>query len=95
MVIVSGFLRVAAADRDAYLAGCREVVEQARSAPGGLDFAISADLVDPERINIFERWASQADVERFRGDGASDDQAAAIIGAEVSEFDVTGERSLS
>ncbi len=28
--------------------------------PGCLDFALSADLVEPGRINIFERWESQA-----------------------------------
>jgi quinol monooxygenase YgiN len=42
------------------------VVEQARGAAGCLDFAITADLTDPGRVNIIERWDSQAAVEAFR-----------------------------
>jgi hypothetical protein len=40
--------------RESYLAGCVRVVEQARRAVGP-DIAICADLVDPGRVNIFER----------------------------------------
>ena len=52
MVIVSGFLHVRPDLRAAYLGGCRAVVEQARSSPGCLDFALSPDLLDPGRVNI-------------------------------------------
>ena len=67
MLIVAGRLVVAPDGRQTYLASCVDVVEQARSAAGCLDFMISADLVDPARINIFERWEWQAAVEAFRG----------------------------
>ncbi len=69
-----------------------EWVAQARREPGCLDFAITADLLDPARVNVFERWESQTDVERFRGGGPSGEQRAAILSASVSEYDVTGER---
>lgn len=95
MVIVSGHLIVTQEERDAYLAGCADVVEQARRAPGCLDFAISADVLDPARINVFERWDSQTDVEAFRGSGTGEDQAAVIVSASVSEYDVSGERRLT
>jgi hypothetical protein len=42
-------MTVAPAARANYLAGCTEVVRQARSTAGRLDFAISADLLDPGR----------------------------------------------
>jgi quinol monooxygenase YgiN len=71
------------------------VVEQARQAPGCLDFALSADLLDPGRINVFERWESPAAVEAFRGSGPSDDQSAAIVAASVAEWDVAGARTLT
>jgi quinol monooxygenase YgiN len=93
VVIVAGHIVVDPSRRDAYLAGCVEVVRQARRAAGCLDFALSADLIDPGRINILERWASQAAVEAFRGSGPSDEQGAAIMAASVAEYDVTGERS--
>jgi quinol monooxygenase YgiN len=94
-VIVAGHLIVDAAGRDEYLAGCREVVRQARLAAGCLDFAISPDSLDPARINIFEHWASQADAETFRGSGPSDDQSGAMTSASVTEYDVAAARSLT
>jgi Antibiotic biosynthesis monooxygenase len=38
-----------------------------RRAPGCLDFAITADLIDPGRINVFERWETQEAVRAWRG----------------------------
>ncbi|HEX2213480.1 MAG TPA: antibiotic biosynthesis monooxygenase family protein [Mycobacterium sp.] len=92
-VIVAGHVCVDPAQRDAYLAGCAEVVRQARSATGCLDFAVSADLLDAGRVNIYERWASQSAVEAFRGSGPGEDQSEAMVSASVAEYDVTDERS--
>jgi quinol monooxygenase YgiN len=94
MVIVAGHITVEPQQRESYLAGCVSVVEQARQAAGCLDFAITADLLDHGRINIFERWESHAAVETFRGSGPSDDQSAAMLSASVAEYDVADVRSL-
>lgn len=95
MVIVAGHLIVDPDTRDAYLEGCRSVVEAARVAEGCLVFALSPDLLDPGRINILERWESQGAVEAFRGSGVSGEQAAEIRTASVAEYDVVGERRLT
>ena len=95
MVIVAGHIVVEPEERERYLAGCVSVVEQARRAPGCVDFAISADLLDAGRMNVYERWDSQAAVEAFRGSGPSDEQGAAMLGASVAEYDVAGVRSLT
>jgi quinol monooxygenase YgiN len=95
MVIVAGHLVVDPDARESYLTDCVSVVRQARSTLGCLDFVIAADLVDPSRINIFERWESQAAVEAFRGSGPSDEQGAAIRAASVAEYDVADVRSLT
>jgi quinol monooxygenase YgiN len=95
VVIVAGHLVVDPRQRDDYLTGCVDVVRQAREAPGCLDFSLSADLLEPGRINIFERWESQAAVEAFRGSGTSDEQGEMIVSAAVSEYDIGGQRSLS
>ena len=95
MIIVAGHVRVEPGQRASYLAGCVAVVELARSTDGCLDYAISPDMIDPARINVYERWASQSAVEAFRGDGPSADQTAAIVSASVLEYDVAGERRLS
>ncbi len=60
-------------------------------AAGCLDFAIGADLVDPGRINIFERWDSQATLETFRGSGPDSEQSQAMLTASVEEYAVAGE----
>jgi quinol monooxygenase YgiN len=95
MVIVAGHLVLDPRQRETYLEGCRDVVDQARRAPGCLDFAVTADLLDPRRVDIFERWESPAAVDAFRGSGPSDEQTSAVISATVVEYDVTGERRLT
>ena len=94
MVIVAGHITVEPQQRETYLSGCVRIVEQARGAPGCRDFAISADLIDPGRINIFERWESQAAVAAFRGSGPSDEQGAAMRSASVAEYDIADVRPL-
>jgi quinol monooxygenase YgiN len=95
MVIVAGHLVVDPEERAAYLEGCREVVDLARRTEGCLDFAISADLLDPARIDIYERWESQEAVEAFRGAGSSGEQQQAIWSASVAEYGAVEERVLS
>jgi quinol monooxygenase YgiN len=95
VVIVAGHLIVDPAQRDDYLSGCVDVVRAARAAEGCLDFALSADLVDAGRVNILERWESQAAVEAFRGNGVDEEQGAVIVSASVAEYDVGATRELS
>jgi heme-degrading monooxygenase HmoA len=87
MIIVAGHLVVDPDARARYLAGCADAVRAARAAPGCLDFALGADLLDPARVNVFERWASRAALTAFRGDGPSDGQLDAIRGFAIEEFD--------
>ncbi len=88
MIIVSGPIRVDPAARDAYLADCLALMEQARRAPGCLDFHLSPDPLEPGRINVYEQWESVADVEAFRGSGPSDEQTATIRSAAVVQHEV-------
>ena len=94
MVIVAGHITVEPQERESYVAGCVSVVEQARGAAGCLDFVITADLVDPGRVNIFERWESQAAVDAFRASGPSDEQGVAMLSASVAEYDIAEVRPL-
>lgn len=89
MIIVSGYLTVDPTGRKDYLDGCVEVVRLAREADGCLDFALGADLLDPARINVYERWTSEAQLHAFRGSGPDDGQQAAILDADVREYDAT------
>jgi quinol monooxygenase YgiN len=80
--------------RESYLAGCVSVVEQARAAAGCFDFAITADPIDPGRVNVFERWESQEALETFRGSGPGNEQAAAMLSVSVAEYDIVDVRPL-
>lgn len=93
MVIVSGYLVVDPDQRATYLTDCKTVVEQARTTNGCLEFSLSADLIDPARIMVYERWDSRESVESFRGSGPSDEQSAAILDASVSEYKVITHRA--
>ncbi|WP_410642360.1 putative quinol monooxygenase [Amycolatopsis sp. lyj-346] len=89
MIIVAGWLAVAPEARDAYLEGCAEAVRLAREAPGCLEYALGADLLDPGRVTVYERWESGEDLERFRGSGPSDEQATQIRGASVARYRIS------
>jgi quinol monooxygenase YgiN len=51
--LFAGYLTVAPEARAAYLDDALAVVRAARAAPGCVDFYLSADPIDPARINIF------------------------------------------
>jgi len=85
MVIVAGHITVEPQQRESYLAGCVRIVEQARRAVGCLDVAICADL---GRVNIFERWESQAALETFRSSGPDTEQRPAMLTVSVYEYDI-------
>ncbi len=89
MIIVAGKLYVDAASRHEFLAASRSAIEQARRAPGCVDFALSADPVEPDRINVYEQWESDADLERFRGEGPDPNQASQIRDAEVMRYRIS------
>jgi quinol monooxygenase YgiN len=95
MLIVAGYLVVDPLQRDSYLEHCRAVVRQARKSPACLDFAISADLIEPDRIDIFERWESHVALDEFRGSGPRDEQQGSIVSASVCEYDVASEQRLT
>lgn len=94
MVIVSGKLYVDAEERRQYLEACRGVIEQARRSPGCIDFHLSADPLEEDRINVYEQWESVADVEAFRGSGPDADQTAAIVDAQVAQHEVASSSPL-
>ncbi|MGW7352999.1 putative quinol monooxygenase [Streptomyces sp. NPDC054784] len=89
MIVIAGHLRVDAAARDTYVAGCAGVVAQARATAGCLDFALSADPVEPDRINVYERWETDEALARFRGAGPEPEQAAQVRSAEVSRYRIS------
>ena len=65
-VIVAGWYLVDPEKRDKVVASFEALLLRARNAPGCIDFAVSADPVDPSRLNMFEFWRSEADLRAWR-----------------------------
>jgi quinol monooxygenase YgiN len=66
MLIIAGYIIVPADRRQAYVEAFAELVVRARAHPGCLDLAITADAVDPARVNNYELWQSEADLDAWR-----------------------------
>jgi quinol monooxygenase YgiN len=66
MLIIAGHEEVDAGERDRYGAAHEDLVRRARQAPGCLDLAITADALDPTRVNNFERWQSMEHLDAWR-----------------------------
>lgn len=67
MIIIAGHSLVKnAVERDAAVVAFATMVERARKQDGCLDLSISADAVDPERVNLFECWRDQQALDAWR-----------------------------
>lgn len=66
MIIIAGYTLTEANKRDSAVVAHAEMVARARKHDGCLDLAISVDPVDPECINIFERWRDQQALDAWR-----------------------------
>ena len=89
MIIVSGRIYVTPGRRDAFVATSRDAVVEARRAPGCLDFVVAADPVEPDRVNVYEQWETEAELEAFRGEGPDSDLNSDIVSADVSRHQVS------
>ncbi|HEX4251443.1 MAG TPA: antibiotic biosynthesis monooxygenase [Pseudonocardia sp.] len=88
-VIVAGRIYVDPADRDRYVEGHQEIVERARAYPGCLDLAISADAVEPGRVNIFEHFESAEALEAFRAGAPTPSVSIDMLDAQVLKHQIS------
>jgi quinol monooxygenase YgiN len=63
MVIVAGTFTVDPARRAEFLEGRRESILASRADRGCLEYAMSADGVDPALVRLFEMWSSIGDLQ--------------------------------
>jgi quinol monooxygenase YgiN len=66
MIIIAGYQLVSAERRDSWVAAFRDLVTRAREFDGCRHVAITADSVDPERINTIEVWQDAEAWQRWR-----------------------------
>ena len=51
-------------------------------------------MLDPSRVNLFERWEPQAAVKTFRRRGPGNRSGAAMLSVSVAEYDIADVRPL-
>jgi len=83
MVIIAGHLEVDPDDRDRYVTAPQDLVRRARHAPGCLDLAITADALDPTRVNNFERWQSVEQLDAWRAVAHAPDTGITVRNVDV------------
>jgi quinol monooxygenase YgiN len=93
MLIIAGHVTVAPERRDAYVAAFAEMLQRARSTPGCLDIAITADPLAPDRVNNFERWESDSALQAWREVASPPDTGVHILENHVRLWDASNERS--
>lgn len=98
MVIVGGTFEVDPESREAFIEGRQASMTTSRAEPGCLEYVLGADPVDPGRVVLFERWASQEHLDahiaalQARPADGPDVQPKAMT---IKVYDVTGERPLT
>ena len=98
-IIIAGHLLVDPAKRDAALQDTVEGMKLTHAEEGCIAYAFSADLVDPSKILLFEKWES---AEALAGHGKSahlkDMQskmgAWGITGVEILKYEIASEGPL-
>ncbi|MGP0032776.1 MAG: putative quinol monooxygenase [Acidimicrobiales bacterium] len=97
MVIVGGSFEVEPDRREEFLAGRLDAMRASRAETGCLEYAMSADPVEPSRVLLFERWASQEDLDAHLAALATSSGSSGRvnpISASIAVYDVAGERQL-
>ena len=87
-IIVSGSIYVKPGERDKFVERSIGAVTMARQSAGCLDFAVSPDPVEENRVNIFEKWRSRQALLAFRGNGPEDSLASLIEEMYVDEDEI-------
>ncbi|GIM93726.1 putative quinol monooxygenase [Paractinoplanes toevensis] len=91
MLIVAGTGHVDPDRRDALLESLAPALRQARTAPGCLDYVVAADPVEADRVNIYERWESPADLEAHLSGRPQDaPPMPGVRSVEVMRYDISG-----
>jgi quinol monooxygenase YgiN len=90
VLIVAGTFTVDPDRRAEFLEGRTESIKASRQDHGCLQYAMSADAVDPAVVRLFEVWSSPADLEahlqRMRGSGQPAEGGVPVLAVDITKF---------
>lgn len=87
-IIVAGKLLIQPGQRESFIRASLPAVQAARQTMGCMDFAVSPDPLEENRVNIYECWASESELQNFRESGPSEDLTGLIAQFEVQQYSV-------
>ncbi|KAB2340792.1 putative quinol monooxygenase [Actinomadura rudentiformis] len=91
-IIIAGKVLVDPAERDRFVEGHRDIVEQSRKQAGCLDLAITGDPLEPGRVNVFEHWESEDVLERWRAVAPRPSVSIAMSEVQVLKHEIANTR---
>ena len=94
MLIVAGKIYVKPGKREEFIQQSLSAILAARQTNGCFDFAVSPDPIETERVNIYEKWASEQELFSFRESGPDSDLTALIESFHVSEYQTESNASV-
>jgi quinol monooxygenase YgiN len=95
MLIVAGTGYIDPDHRDALLEALAPALRRARSAPGCLDYVVAADPIEPNRVNIYERWESEAHLTtHLAGIARTAPPMPEVRSVDIVRYDISGHRPL-
>lgn len=89
MVIICGSVQVGPDRREEYVEAHRDLVRRARDADGCLHVAITADSVDPGRVNNAEVWRDKETLDAWRAIANAPDLGIELRDPDVARYDAT------
>src|SRR5688572_18838623 len=90
--ILTGTFELDPADRDAWLAGRAELMRRSRGEDGCIAYVFAADPLEPGRVVLYERWASEEALAGHRALLASSppaDPGFPVLSSELKQFAAT------
>ena len=87
-IIVAGKLTLKSGSRDELIDKSRESIILARESKSCLEFSVSPDPIEPNRVNIFGKWRSRIELEQFHDTGPDNDLLSLVEVFDVNEYEV-------
>ncbi len=92
IIIISGWVSVNPENRAQALEDAKQYMEQTRAREGCLDYTWTGDMLIPDRIYVYERWASQEALEGHFASQPFVDMRTAIAAHGITGLDVQKHR---
>lgn len=87
-IIVAGKLIIKSGSRDEFVEKSCEAMLLARKNEFCMDFSVSPDPIDLDRVNIFEKWKSRSALDKFRNSGPENDMFSVVESFDVDDYEV-------